>query len=164
MVAAALGAGPAPVSAQSPAEEVGLEAFAWLAGTWQGQLDDGSVAEIHFMPAEAGVLPAVFRLWNDERTLILETITVVQEEGRIVMYVRHFSPALVPMETEGAIALVLVGRQGETLLFENANEGQNPRRSWMRRTADGFVSASELARPDGSTDEIRVEYRRTGGG
>lgn len=165
-LAAAAAAGPwaAPAHAQPAAQEEGLDAFAWLAGTWRGQLEDGAVAEIHFMPAEAGVLPAFFRLWKDERVLILEAITLVREEGRIVMYVRHFDPALVPMEAEHAIALVLVGREGETFRFENANEGQNPRRSWMTRTADSFVSGSELARPDGGTDEIRVEYRRIGGG
>lgn len=76
------------------------------------------------------------------------------------MYVRHFDTALVPLEKERAIELVLTGRDGEAFVFENANEGQNPRRSWMTPTADGFISGSELTRTDGTTYEIQVSYRR----
>lgn len=144
----------------APAQERGLEEFAWLAGTWRGAGPDGAVAEIHFLPPEAGVLPSIFRLRRGERVIVLEALSLVKEEDRVIMYVRHFDPALVPLEKERAIELELVERKGADFLFENVHDDENPRRSVLSRTGEGFVSRSELARPDGSTDEIRVEYRR----
>lgn len=76
------------------------------------------------------------------------------------MYVRHFDPALVPLEEGRAIRLRLTGREGDAFTFENTREAENPRSTVMTRTSEGFTSWSELARPDGTTDTIRVEYHR----
>lgn len=115
------------------------------------------------MRPRAGGIPSIFRLWQGDRIVVLETISLVEEPAGLFMYVRHFSPELVPLEEERAIRLRLVERQGDAFHFENTVEGQNPRTSVMRRTEDGFVSRSELVDPDGSTSEIRVRYERVGG-
>lgn len=141
-----------------------VEDFAWLAGSWRGPGPGGAVAEIHFMRPEAGTLPSIFRLRQDGRVVVLETISLVERDGGVVMYVRHFDTALVPLEKELAIELRLVERRGDAFVFRNVNEGQNPVRSVMTRTGEGFTSVSYLARPDGSTDEIRVAYRRSDAG
>lgn len=137
-----------------------LDDFTWLAGSWRGPGPGGAVAEIHFLPPAAGVLPSFFRLVQDERVLILEAISLRREDDGLFMYVRHFDPALTPLEKDHAIKLRLERRQGDAFFFENVYEGENPRRSVMERTAGGFVAMSELARPDGATDTIRVEYHR----
>lgn len=163
-VAAALGAGPsAPVQAQdgSDGSRGSVADFAWLQGSWQGPGPRGATAEIHFMEPSAGVLAAAFRLEQDGRVVVLEFLTVVEEEDGLHMYVRHFSPALVPMEKERAIHLRLEDRSGDRFVFDNVREG-NPTVSVLSREGpDRFVSTSELARPDGTADTIRVEYRRT---
>jgi hypothetical protein len=148
----AVAAGP-----ENPAE---LADFAWLSGSWRGEGPDGAMAEIHFMPPEAGVLPSLFRLFRPEGVLILEAISLRAEEDGLFMYVRHFDPALVPLEEEHAIRLRLTGREGDAFIFENTREGENPRSTVMTRTSVGFTSWSELARPDGTSDTIRVEYHR----
>lgn len=158
-VALLLGAAPATAAAQ----EVDLDDFGWLKGTWRGDGPGGAVAEIHYMEPRAGNLPSIFRLRQDGRVVVLEAISLVEEDdGGLVMYVRHFDTALVPLEKERAIALRLVEKRDQSYFFENVNEGQNPRRSVMTRTEDGFTSVSYLSRPDGSTDEIRVSYERVG--
>jgi hypothetical protein len=154
------GAAPAQPSAVDRAPDVTLADFAWMAGTWRGPGPDGSTAEIHFMRPRAGGLPSVFRLWKGDRVLVLEMISLVREDGGLVMYVRHFDPALVPWEKEDAIGLRLVKREGDAFHFRNVVEGRNPRTTEMRRTDGGFVSRSVLSDPDGSTREIRVEYTR----
>lgn len=148
------------VAAPLSAQEVALDDFAWLAGSWQGPGPQGATAEIYFMPPEAGVLPSLFRLMQDDRVVVLEAISLTREPEGLFMYVRHFDPALVPLEEDHAIRLELVRREGDSFIFENAREGENPRISVMARTETGFTSWSELARPDGSADTIRVEYRR----
>lgn len=139
---------------------VTLADFGWMEGSWRGTGPEGSTAEIHYMAPAAGVLPSVFRLRTEERTVVLEALTLVEEERGVVLYVRHFTPALEPLEAERALVLRLVERRGDCFLFENLYD-ENPRRGLLRRTGDdSFLSRSELLRDDGTVDEIRVEYRR----
>lgn len=148
------------VPATAPAQQVSLADFQWLVGEWEGEGPDGTTARIVYAEPEGGVLPSLFRLVRGDRLLLLELITLVEEEDGLFMYVRHFDPALVPLEKEQAIRLRLVEWDDDTFFFENTNQGQNPVRSVVTRTPDGFVSRSYLDRPDGSTDTIEVEYRR----
>lgn len=162
---------PPPIRAPSPAESarvlpvaadsgVTLEDFAWLEGTWRGAGPDGTTAEIHYMAPLTGVLPSVFRLWRGDKVLLLEVITLVQQDTGITLHVRHFTPALEPLEAEHALTLQLVAREGDRFIFQNTRD-ENPRRTVLERTApDGFRSWSELRHDDGTTGEIRVEYRR----
>lgn len=141
-----------------------LSDFAWLEGTWRGTGPGGSVAEIHYMAPSAGVLPSVFRLERAGKVLVLETITLVEEADGLVLYIRHFSPALEAMEKERPLTLRLVDREGDTFFFENVYE-ENPRRSELERNGpDTFRSWSELLRDDGTTSEIEVEYTRVAEG
>lgn len=137
-----------------------LADFAWMAGTWRGEVPRAGTAEVHYMPPAAGVLPSVFRLRTEERTILLEAITLVEDERGLTLYARHFSPALEPLEEAHAIELRFTERRGDCFLFENVRE-ENPRRSLIRRLgAEAFLGWSELWREDGGRDEIRVEYRR----
>ena len=156
------GSGTAAAQEASPstASEVSVSDFAWLAGTWRGSGPVGTLAEVHYMEPRAGVLPSVFRLVGDGRVVVLELISLVEEDDGLHLYVRHFSPELVPMEEQRAIDLRLVGRDADRFDFENVHEG-NPTTGVVHRTGpDAFVSISELLRPDGTRDTIRVEYRR----
>lgn len=156
---------PAPALAQDGAagSSATLADFAWMEGSWRGPGPRGGTAEIHFMGPSAGILPAAFRLEQEGRVVVLELLTLVEEDDGLHMYVRHFSPELRPMEEEHAIDLRLEEHRGDRFMFSNVREG-NPTVSVMSREGpDAFVSMSELARPDGTADTIRVEYRRTGG-
>lgn len=158
----AISALPRAQEADREALDTDLEDFAWLAGSWQGPGPGGTTAEIHFMQPEAGTLPSLFRLWQDDRLLIIEAITLVEEADGLFMYVRHFDPHLVPAEEDHAIKLRLAKRVGDSYHFVNVHDEENPRRSVMRRTDRGFESRSELARSDGTVDQIRVRYERVG--
>lgn len=137
-----------------------LSDFAWLEGTWRGSGPGGSTAEVHYMAPEAGVLPSVFRLSKDGEIVVLETITLVEDEDGLTLYVRHFTPRLEAMEAERPLTLRLVGREGDRFLFENVYD-ENPRRSELERTGPRSLrSWSELLRDDGTTAEIDVEYTR----
>ncbi len=143
------------------AQEAGLEDFAWLTGSWEGPGPEGTVADITFMAPQAGIIPAFFRLRRDTEVVILEVMSLLEGKDTVVMYVRHFDTSLVPLEEEHAIKLVLSAHTTNSFIFRNAYEEENPRRSVLTRTDRGFVSLSELARSDGSTDTIQVEYHRT---
>lgn len=147
-------------AAPADGQAVSVDDFAWLTGTWRGPGPAGATAEIQYMAPEAHVLPAFFRLYRPDSVLVMEAVSLTKEQDGLFMYVRHFDPALVPMEEEHAIRLRLTGILRDTFVFENANEGENPTRTVMVRTVSGFTAWSELRRADGTTDTIRVEYRR----
>lgn len=145
----------------SPAADptVTLADLAWLEGTWRGNLGD-AVAEIHYMSPEAGVLPSIFRLREGEEVLIIELLTLIEDEDGLVMHIRHFTEDLTPLEEEHPLTIRMVEGTPDRLLFENVRD-ENPRVSEMVRTGpDAFTSRSELLRPDGSVDTIEVAYTR----
>lgn len=134
--------------------------FAWLQGTWRGEGPGGATAEVHYLAPQAGVIPSVFWLYGDERVMVLETVTLVEEDDGIMLYVRHFTPSLVPWEAERALAQRLVAREGDRFTFENLYD-EDPRCTVLERLgSDRFRAWSLLLRAGGMPDEIRVEYRR----
>lgn len=147
-------------ASMAQAQEVGVQDFDWLAGSWHGIGPKGTTAEITYMKSEANVLPALFRLYDAEKLIILEIITLVQEEDGVFLYVRHFDDALVPMECDRALKLHLVGRDGDSFVFDNVRKGQSPVRSTITRTERGFTSKSDLVPKDGKESSIRVSYER----
>lgn len=164
VVAAGLALTGAPASAQAGVESTRLADLAWLEGSWSGAGPAGSTAEVHYMAPRANVLASLFRLRTENRVVVLEAITFVETDDGILLYVRHFTPELVPLEAERALALRLTARDGDRFTFENLYD-ENPRSTDIERTgSDTFRAWSVLLRPDGTTDEIRVEYRRERGG
>lgn len=139
---------------------VTLSELAWLQGTWRGEGPGGALAEIHYMAPEAGVLPSIFRLWSGEQLIVMELLSLVEDEEGLVMYIRHFSEQLTPLEEDHPLTIRVVEGSPDRLYFENVRD-ENPRVSEMVRTGpDAFTSRSELHRSDGSVDSIRVEYTR----
>lgn len=153
-----------PPDARAAAGDATLADFAWLEGTWRGEGPGGATAEAHYRAPEAHVLPSFFWLRTEDAVVVLETVTLVEGDEGIALYVRHFTPELEPLEAERALTLRLVAREGERFVFANLFD-ENPRCSVIERTApDRMLSWSLLLGDDGATDEIRVEYDRVGGG
>lgn len=139
---------------------VTLADLSWLQGTWRGEGPDGGVAEIHYMTPEAGVLPSIFRLWSGDDLMVIELLTLVEDEEGLVMYIRHFSSELTPFEEDHPLTVRVVEGSPDRLYFENVRD-ENPRVSEMVRTGpDAFTSRSELHRADGAVDTIQVSYTR----
>lgn len=145
---------------EAEAPSVTLADLSWLHGTWRGEGPGGARAEIHYMAPEAGVLPSIFRLWSGEELIVMELLSLVEDEEGLVLYIRHFSEDLTPFERDHPLTIRVVEGSSDRLYFENVRD-ENPRVSEMVRTGpDAFTSRSELHRPDGSVDTIQVSYTR----
>lgn len=81
--------------ASGPAAAV--EDMAWLAGQWTGEALGGTVEEIWSAPL-GGAMMGMFRLVKDGETVFYELMTIVPEDGSLVLRLKHFNADLTSWE------------------------------------------------------------------
>jgi hypothetical protein len=74
--------------APGPAAQV--EDMAWLAGHWVGEALGGTVEEI-WSPPLARAMMGMFRLVKDEKAVFYELMTILEEDGSLVLRLKHFN-------------------------------------------------------------------------
>jgi hypothetical protein len=98
-------------SAGTPAPRAQIGDMAWLAGHWVGEALGGTVEEI-WSPPRGGAMMGVFRLVKDGETAFYELMTIVPDEGSLVLRLKHFDADLSGWEEKGETVdfrLVAVG-------------------------------------------------------
>ena len=97
-----------------------IEDFAWLSGTWRGEMAEDVVEEIWTEP-RGRCLAGVFRWIQSEAIHIYEILAIEEEDGGIVLRIVHFDPGLVawPSEADGPKTWRLVSLDGRRATFEN---------------------------------------------
>jgi hypothetical protein len=142
---------------QSP--KATLADFAWIAGRWQGAWGQRVAQQVWTAP-KAGVMLGVFQLAENDKTLVLELFTVVDESDGIKFHLRHFTPSLVAWEKSGPTILNLASADAKTIVFENPLDGQPKRTIFTQIDADTYVSRSEVVPEKGDLQVTEITYRR----
>jgi hypothetical protein len=159
---------PSVVTSASKSEEVSttvaapkatLADFAWLAGRWQGAWGPRVAQQVWTAP-RAGVMMGTFQLAENDKTLVLELFTVVEEPGGIKFHLRHFTPSLVAWEKPGPTVLNLAGVDPKSITFENPLDGQPKRTVFTRVDADTYISRSEVVPDKGQMQVTEITYHR----
>ena len=119
-----------PATTELPAQEslASIEDFAWIEGSWLGQMDVGGSmadAENYYMRPAANMIVGVFRLTRGSSFMVTELLSLAEEDGNLVLRIRHFDRQLTPWETEGPITLHLESVEGEVYRFRN-HESEQP--------------------------------------
>jgi Domain of unknown function (DUF6265) len=144
-----------PASAPKPA----LADLAWLAGRWQGAWGP-RVAQQEWTPPKAGVMVGSFQLAENDKTLVLEFVTLVEEGDGIKFHLRHFTPSLVAWEKPGPTILDLTAADPKVIAFENPTDGQPKRLTFIHVDTDTYVSRSEVVPQQGDPQVTEITYRR----
>ncbi len=147
------------VSNTAPAPKVALADFAWLAGRWQGSWGPRVAQQVWTAP-KAGVMMGTFQLAENDKTLVLELFTVVEESGGIKFHLRHFTPSLVAWEKPGPTVLNLASADAKSIVFENSLDGQPKRTIITRVDADTYISRSEVVPEKGDLQVTEITYHR----
>jgi len=152
---------PAPdgVSKSAPVPKTTLADFAWLAGRWQGSWGP-RLAQLVWTAPKAGVMMGTFQLAEDDKTLVLELFTVVEDPDGIKFHLRHFTPSLVAWEKPGPTVLNLASADPKSIVFENPLDGQPKRTVITRVDADTYVSRSEVIPEKGELQVTEITYHR----
>lgn len=124
----------------------------WLAGRWLGQ-GLGATTEEVWLPPTGGTMVGVLRLVRGDSVDFYELVTLVEEEGSLVLRLKHFGPDLVGWEAKGESAsFPLVRRQEESLWFDGL--------TIHRLDEDEMEVWVALQQQDESIREARFTYRR----
>lgn len=119
----------------SPFASVTVADFAWLTGTWQGEVEGDFVEDQWSVPA-GGVMMGMFR-WvrggKDGKLSLYEFLSIEPGPEGPVLWLRHFGARLVAWEDkEGAIAFHLAAYKPNEATFDT-RDPQNPLRLRYRR-------------------------------
>ena len=111
----------APVAALA-APTATLSDFGWLAGRW---VDDsgGNVSEESWTAPSGDAMQGMWRYVTEGKARIYEILTISEEDGGLVMRVRHFDPRLVAREEKGAPVVLKLVASGDRM---GAFEGPEP--------------------------------------
>lgn len=150
----------ATTAAEEAAAAVSLEQISWLAGHWQGEALGGDAEEIWTAPA-GGTMAGLFRLVHGDGTRVVELLLIGEQEGRLGMRFKHFSPDFRAWE-EQPLTFDLVQADAREAVFESAVQKQ-PRRITYRLLDDGALKVTvEGEEEDGSTSSFDLVLRRRG--
>jgi hypothetical protein len=153
---------PRPTPEQKTAEQASaptLADFAWLEGVWRGEWGPRTAEQVWLAPKAAETL-GIFRLVENDKTLVIEIFTLVEKSGGVDFFFRHFTPQLVPWEKSDPTTLHLSSLDGTRFEFENPVNGMPKRAILTRLDADTYVARSEIVPDSGETQVIEITYHR----
>lgn len=148
-----------PATTQSQPSQ--LSDLGWLAGRWVGKWGPRTAEQVWTAP-QAGLMLGAFRLFEDDRTLVVELFTLEQKPDGVVLRFRHFTPDLVPWEKNKTAHLTLQSFDSKKWVFLNAGDGQ-PKRSiiiWV--DANTYTLRSEIASGSSPLRVVDITFHRQG--
>lgn len=142
-----------------PKPKFSLNDFAWMAGRWQGTIDN-NIADVTYMGPDPGSISGVLVVHRDERIYVVELSNLVQTLDGVTLYIRHFSTELQAWEKTDPVVLKLVSFDGKTAEFDNP-VNDNPKRSIITRNPDGsFTDHSDIYDEKGRHQAMEARYTR----
>jgi hypothetical protein len=70
-----------------------IQSMAWLAGAWEGE-GLGGISEEVWMAPQGGSMLGTYRLVKEGKPVFYEILTIVEENGGLVMRLKHFNADL----------------------------------------------------------------------
>lgn len=80
---------PHTLKPSGPGPAARIDQAAWLAGRWQAEALGGECEEV-WTPPRNGAMLGMFRLHKDGKVAFQEIINLVEENGSLVMRLKHF--------------------------------------------------------------------------
>lgn len=128
-----------------------LAQMKWLQGRWTGKALGGEVEEVWTAP-QAGAMLGIYRLVRDDKPVFYEFMTLVEEEGSLVMRLKHFNPDLTGWEEKDQTeAFRLVALEDDAVHFEGLS---------MHIDGDLLTVHLAIENKDGTLEEATFRYER----
>lgn len=148
-------------SRQTAGKAAELSDLGWLEGRWVGRWGPRT-AEQFWTGPKGGLMLGVFRLFEDNHTLLIEVFTLEQRPDGVVFRFRHFTPDLVPWENSSATRLTLQTYDSKKWVFLNSSNGEPKRSMIIRVDPDTYTLRSEISSGKGPLRVVDITFRRQG--
>ncbi len=128
-----------------------LEDVQWIAGHWQGEALGGITEEI-WTPALGGSMMCAFKLVVDGKVKFYELVSLSEEEGTLIIRLKHFGPALHGWEEKDeAEVFRLVKISPEKVWFDNFT---------FEKVNENEMNIYVVFEGKGEKKEVQFNYRR----
>jgi uncharacterized protein DUF6265 len=136
---------------QSPPADIAD--LAWFAGSWTCEAMGGSAEEIWSAPRNGGMM-GMFRLIRNGSPVFYELLTLVEENGSLILRVKHFSPKMTGWEEKDqTIDFPLVAKENNVIYFDGM--------TFKREGPDAVTIFLAIhSKKDGSVREEAFRYTR----
>jgi len=136
-----------------PSPRATLADIAWLEGDWTGD-GLGGVSEEMWSPARGGVVMGTYRLLKDGKPVFYEFLMLAEENGTLVMKLKHFNPDFSGWEEKANfVTFKLVAIEPRAVHFDGL--------SYVREGDDEIRIYLILRERDGRVHEELFKMRRT---
>ena len=128
--------------------------MAWLAGHWTGAALGGTSEEMWSPPAH-GTMMGMYRLLRDGKPVFYELLTIVEENGSLVLRLKHFHANLAGWEEKDkSLAFPLVAKAPGAMHFDGM--------SFHPQGRDALTVYLAIGQKDGKLREETFTYQRVG--
>jgi hypothetical protein len=157
----------APAAAPHPASPAAARPhqaadFAWIAGSWRGEIDGALIEEMWTPPApgDKGAMLGMFRWLQGDKVVVYELLSIEPGADGLVLLLRHFGPGLLAWEEKDApVVFHLVSSAPGEVTFDNRDPARPTRITYRKDGDDGLISVLERTR-DGKPSGQDFRYRR----
>lgn len=137
-----------------PREEtkVTIQDIAWIAGHWRGEAFGGMADEVWSPPLGRSMM-GMYQLIQDDEVAFYEFLTISEEEGSLILRLRHFDRQMVGWEEkDGAQVFPLVRVTPAEVQFDGL--------TFRSIDGDSFEVSLRTRRDDGTEHELEFHYLR----
>jgi hypothetical protein len=126
---------------------------AWIAGHWHGEAFGGMAEEIWSHPNN-GTMMGMYRLIKDDSVVFYEFFTISEENGSLILRLKHFNPNLEGWEEKSeSISFPLVKFDATNIYLDGMTfkrEGEDKIHVFVRKRSK-----------DGILGELKFHYQRS---
>lgn len=145
---------PAQDSKDADSPKASIENLNWIAGHWQGDAMGGKFEET-WNPSKGGAMMGMFKFINNGEVQFYEILTIVPNDGSLLLRLKHFNNDLVGWE-----------EKDESVEFPLSSISENEARfdglTFKKISADEMLILVMNKRKNGQTQELRFECHRVG--
>lgn len=128
-----------------------LDDVSWLVGSWTGEAFGGTFEEV-WSPPSLGTMVGMFKVMGDGEVRFYELMLLAEEEGSLVMKVKHFNADFTAWEDkEDYLTFRLVRAEPGAVHFSGAS---------FYRVSDDEIHSYLVFRNDDKVSEEKLVYRR----
>lgn len=142
-----------PPGTSSPPASIDI--MAWLEGHWVGEAL-GGVSEEYWSAPRAGVMLGMYRMVRDGAPSFYEILTIGEEDGTLVLRLKHFAPDLTGWEAKDeTVDFRFVGVEDGRVYFDGM--------TFEPQGDDAMTIYLAMHDADGAVREGVFAYRRAAG-